>query len=461
MNISQVNGRQEYGTIDSIANFTPPFTLTAVVEGIVSNGHTFGLAITTQNASSGVQVYGNLNPTNCSNLGDCGDPNVCGNTSNPDVIPPNQCYYGLDVKVGQGGTWTKTARLDMTPSVNVTYTLQISVDASGNVQYSASQGGQVLGVGNAKVGTGPFYVIMYQSEGSPVEPAKPNQALWMSISLTPNTTTITYSVSSTPGPTSPGITTTTLIIIVVVAAFLLIIVLLLYLRRRGFTVIVQDSQTRAPLFKATVSANGPEDSTETKSLAENTDKDGKAKFGEVKEGNYAVQAAAAGYNTSVPVKVKVKKKTDYTVLLDRIPLVRQPVPGGGAPPVAPGPSVRGPTETPAAPSVPVSTSPASGVPTPQPQPTAAPAPQQGGVPVVVPPEPAAEDYEGFGGDRIRQIIRKFQEKGAISPETALTAEELGLSRLFVRIMKRRRGRTTIFMEINGRYYLNQDALKEK
>lgn len=59
-----------------------------------------------------------------------------------------------------------------------------------------------------------------------------------------------------------------------------------------------------------------------------------------------------------------------------------------------------------------------------------------------------------------EIIRTFQAKGAISPETALTAEELGLSRLFVRIMKRRRGRTRVFVEVNGRYYLDQKALQE-
>ena len=61
---------------------------------------------------------------------------------------------------------------------------------------------------------------------------------------------------------------------------------------------------------------------------------------------------------------------------------------------------------------------------------------------------------------MRQIIKTFQEKGAISPETAMTAEELGLSRIFVRIMKRRKGKTKIFVEVNGRYYLDQEALQE-
>ena len=67
--------------------------------------------------------------------------------------------------------------------------------------------------------------------------------------------------------------------------------------------------------------------------------------------------------------------------------------------------------------------------------------------------------EGWAGERIRQIIETFRAKGAISPETALTADELGLSRVFVRIMKRRRGRTTVFVEVGGKYYLNEAALK--
>ena len=61
----------------------------------------------------------------------------------------------------------------------------------------------------------------------------------------------------------------------------------------------------------------------------------------------------------------------------------------------------------------------------------------------------------------RQTIKTFQEKGAISPETALTAKELGLSRIFVRIMERRKEQTKIFVEVNGKYYLDQKALEEK
>jgi hypothetical protein len=42
----------------------------------------------------------------------------------------------------------------------------------------------------------------------------------------------------------------------------------------------------------------------------------------------------------------------------------------------------------------------------------------------------------------------------------MTTEELGLSRIFVRIMERRRGQAKI-LELNGKYYLDQRGLKQK
>jgi hypothetical protein len=241
----------------------------------------------------------------------------------------------------------------------------------------------------------------------------------MSVSLAPTTTTITATTSVGPSPTSSGIPL--IYWILLIAVLLLIFIILLWYRRRGFTVTVQDARTRSPIQGASVLADGPE------SLSGVTENDGRVKFGKVKEGDYSIRANAPGYLSSVSVTIEVKKKTEYTVLLDRIaPFETEGV--GGVPHGVP---------TPTAPSVT------------QPEPAIAPTKQE---------EP--EDIEGFGGPRIREIIRTFQTKGAISPETALTAEELGLSRLFVRIMKRRRGKTTIFMEINGRYYLNQKALQE-
>ena len=42
----------------------------------------------------------------------------------------------------------------------------------------------------------------------------------------------------------------------------------------------------------------------------------------------------------------------------------------------------------------------------------------------------------------------------------MTPEQLGLSQLFVKFMERRKGQTKVFVEVNGRYYLDEKALEE-
>ena len=454
MEVAQINGSYEAGTIQSLESFTPPFTATAVVEGTVSNGHTFGFALTTANASSGVLIYGNLNSTNCSHEGDCGDPTVCGTSANAGV-PSGQCYYGIDAKAALGtGNWTKSAKLYLTPSVNVTYSVQISVDASGTAQYSVSQGGQVLGAYSSNIGTGPFYVIMEQAEGAVVVHPGPNQAYWKSVTLTAGATSISttsMSVSTSPTSTESGISWFDWLFVAIVV-ILFLILLLWYSNRRDLVTTAEDSQTLTPIPEAMVSTEGPE------KLSGYTDKDGKITFKGVKKGDYTVLVVAKGYDPSLPVKITVKKKTKLTVKLDRTLPGAQVTTGGFVPPAGPSPGAAAVKPAP--------------VPQPSP-PTQPPAPvierpvERAPSPTAAPPQPAApreqrepEEPDSFGGGRISEIIRTFQAKGAISPETALTAEELGLSRLFVRIMKRRQGRTRVFVEINGRYYLNQEALKE-
>ena len=442
MEIAQANTSEVVGTIQSVQNFTPPFTVTAVVEGTVSNGHTFGFAITSANASSGVDMWGNLNPTNCSHLGDCNDTAVCGIPANS-AIPPNQCYYGIDGRAAQsGGAWGSKTNLYAAPSVNVTYSLQISVDASGSALFSASQGGQLLGQGTAQVGTGPFYVIIDQGEGAPVAHPGPNQAYWMSVVLTSGAASST-TTSTLPGPSAASIPWFVWLIIIIAMGALCFFIFLWY-RRRGFTVKVLDLRTRSPVVEASVMAKGPE------KLQGVTRKDGIADFGRVDEGEYTVSITASGYAPSTPVTIKVKKKTEYTERLEHIQPGNNVIVGGTAPPLEPSREFLTP--------------PSPG--TQQTRTGVTKLPEEVKAPAVTRPETppsegeGPEDLEGWGGGRIGQIIKTFQKKGAISPETALTAEELGLSRLFVRIMKRRRGKTRIFVEINGRYYLNQEALPE-
>ncbi len=61
---------------------------------------------------------------------------------------------------------------------------------------------------------------------------------------------------------------------------------------------------------------------------------------------------------------------------------------------------------------------------------------------------------------IQGMIARFREKGATSPEKAMTAQELGLPPRFEGAMKRRLGATGIFVEVGGKYYLDEARLKQ-
>jgi hypothetical protein len=62
--------------------------------------------------------------------------------------------------------------------------------------------------------------------------------------------------------------------------------------------------------------------------------------------------------------------------------------------------------------------------------------------------------------QLTEIIAKFKQKGATTPEKAVSAEELGLPPRFQEAMHRRLGQTGIFVEVNGKYYLSEERLKE-
>ncbi len=62
--------------------------------------------------------------------------------------------------------------------------------------------------------------------------------------------------------------------------------------------------------------------------------------------------------------------------------------------------------------------------------------------------------------RLNEIVEKFRQKGATSPEKAMTLQELDLPPRFEQAMQRRLGQTKIFVEVNGKYYLNEERLKQ-
>jgi hypothetical protein len=61
---------------------------------------------------------------------------------------------------------------------------------------------------------------------------------------------------------------------------------------------------------------------------------------------------------------------------------------------------------------------------------------------------------------IGKLVAKFRSKSATSPEKAVTAEELGLGPRFKDAVQRRLGKSGIFVEVNGKYYLSENRLKE-
>jgi len=63
-------------------------------------------------------------------------------------------------------------------------------------------------------------------------------------------------------------------------------------------------------------------------------------------------------------------------------------------------------------------------------------------------------------ERLLEVIDKFREKGAISPDKAITAEELSLPPEFKEAMKRHLGQLGVFVEVDGKYYLSEERLKE-
>lgn len=57
-----------------------------------------------------------------------------------------------------------------------------------------------------------------------------------------------------------------------------------------------------------------------------------------------------------------------------------------------------------------------------------------------------------------KIAEQFRQKGALSPDKAITAEELGLTAEFEERMKRRLGRLDIFVDVHGKYCFSEERL---
>ena len=67
--------------------------------------------------------------------------------------------------------------------------------------------------------------------------------------------------------------------------------------------------------------------------------------------------------------------------------------------------------------------------------------------------------EGFT-QIVEVIAMRFREKGATSPDKAMTAHDLGLPPRFDETMKRRLGSGRIFVEKGGKYYLDEEKPRQ-
>jgi hypothetical protein len=59
---------------------------------------------------------------------------------------------------------------------------------------------------------------------------------------------------------------------------------------------------------------------------------------------------------------------------------------------------------------------------------------------------------------IQEVVARFREKGATSPEMTMTAQELGLPPRFEDAMKGRLGAIGIFVDVGGKYFLDEAKL---
>jgi ABC-type glutathione transport system ATPase component len=63
-------------------------------------------------------------------------------------------------------------------------------------------------------------------------------------------------------------------------------------------------------------------------------------------------------------------------------------------------------------------------------------------------------------ERIVRVVEIFKEKGATSPETALPLDDLGLPPMFRMMMQSPMGQFGLFVETNGKYYLDEERFKQ-
>lgn len=156
MSMSGTTGISQITGIQSNRTFTPPFTVTSTVMGTLSNGNTFLVNLVNSNFKQYVQVAGNLNPNNVGAFH----------------------YYGINITSS-----ASSGVLYANPSVNVPYTVVMTIGTTGTANVEVFSSGTLQGFQNdIAIGTGPFYLILGQFEGLPYT-VGPNTAVWQNVEV--------------------------------------------------------------------------------------------------------------------------------------------------------------------------------------------------------------------------------------------------------------------------------------
>lgn len=74
--------------------------------------------------------------------------------------------------------------------------------------------------------------------------------------------------------------------------------------------------------------------------------------------------------------------------------------------------------------------------------------------------PGMNPHGGMGPGRLMEIAEKFRDKGATSPETALSIDDLGLPPMFGMMLHGPMGQMGVFAEYEGKYYLIEERLQQ-
>jgi hypothetical protein len=157
MTMSGVNGFYQFTGIQSVKEFTPPFSVQATVMSKIASGNPFEFHLLSADLRLHLSISGNVNKK-------------------------NYPYYGVGLSCNGPATNVKLYPL---PDVGVWYTIKIAVDSEGHAGASLeSTRGEVLGSQKGmNLGMGPFYVVLTQYEGLPTSGAGPNSATWTQLRI--------------------------------------------------------------------------------------------------------------------------------------------------------------------------------------------------------------------------------------------------------------------------------------